>query len=88
MKLIIQLISFLAILPMLPVMPKIYWNYWNLYQQHYPEPDPEIGDRIDSIDLDFISQDLPKLLASMRVGADRIQEIVRSLRNFSRTDEV
>ncbi|AFY68974.1 PAS/PAC sensor signal transduction histidine kinase [Thalassoporum mexicanum PCC 7367] len=58
-----------------------------MYQQYYPEPDSEISDRINAMDLEFISQDLPKLMSSMRVGADRIQEIVRSLRNFSRTDE-
>lgn len=58
-----------------------------LYQQHYLEPVPEIGEEIDAIDLDFIIEDLPKLLSSMRVGAERIREIVMSLRNFSRLDE-
>jgi two-component system, NtrC family, sensor kinase len=41
-----------------------------------------------SIDLDFIMADLPKLLASMKVGTDRIREIVLSLRNFSRLDQL
>src|SRR4028118_197983 len=39
------------------------------------------------MDLAFLRNDLPKLIASMRVGADRIGEIVQSLRNFSRLDE-
>jgi PAS domain S-box-containing protein len=58
-----------------------------LYQQYYPVPNPAIRDEVDSIDLDFLVEDLPKLLASMRVGAERIQQIVASLRNFSRMDE-
>lgn len=62
-------------------------NLLTLYQQHYPQPNPEIQDAIEEIDLAFLSEDLPKLLNSMKVGADRIQTIVRSLRNFSRMDE-
>ncbi|MEB3829555.1 CHASE domain-containing protein [Phormidium sp. CCY1219] len=58
-----------------------------LYQQHYPEPVSEIQDQAEAIDLDFIIEDLPKTLSSMQVGADRIQQIVLSLRNFSRMDE-
>jgi signal transduction histidine kinase len=57
------------------------------YQQHYPNPDPEIQDYITEIDLEFLIEDLPKILSSMQVGADRIHEIVLSLRNFSRLDE-
>lgn len=59
----------------------------HLYQQRYPQPDVEIQYEIDAIDLDFLIQDLPKVLFSMRVGAIRIREIVLSLRNFSRLDE-
>lgn len=58
-----------------------------LYQQFYPEPAPEIQELAESLDLDFIATDLPKLLSSMRIGADRIRQIVLSLRNFSRLDE-
>jgi len=58
-----------------------------LYQLHYAQPIPEVQARINEIDLDFVTEDLPKLLSSMRMGADRIQKIVRSLRNFSRMDE-
>lgn len=58
-----------------------------LYQKHYPKPHPEIERHQDFIDLEFIIDDLPKLLSSMEVGADRIREIVLSLRNFSRLDE-
>ena len=58
-----------------------------LYQQHYPDPTPEIQDKIEMIELTFLAEDLPKLLSSMRMGVDRIREIVVSLRNFSRLDE-
>ncbi|MBD1861873.1 MULTISPECIES: ATP-binding protein [Trichocoleus] len=58
-----------------------------LYQRQFPHPTPEIAEEIEAIDLDFLLADLPKLLASMKVGADRIQKIVLSLRNFSRMDE-
>jgi signal transduction histidine kinase len=58
-----------------------------LYQQEYPNPTPEILDEIEAIDLNFIRSDLPKMLSSIKVGTQRICEIVRSLRNFSRLDE-
>ncbi len=57
------------------------------YQQVLPHATPEIQREVDAIDLEFLMEDLPRLLASMRVGADRILEIVKSLRNFSRLDE-
>lgn len=59
----------------------------NLYQQHFPNPPTEIKVEIDAIDLDFLQKDLIKLLNSMRIGTDRIQGIVHSLKNFSRHDE-
>jgi signal transduction histidine kinase len=58
-----------------------------LYQQHYSSPHPEIESEAQAIDLEFLLEDLPKLLSSMRVGADRIRQIVASLRTFSRMDE-
>jgi len=59
----------------------------SLYQQHYPQPAAEIQAEVEKIDLDFLITDLPKLLQSMKMGADRIHQIVLSLRNFSRFDE-
>jgi two-component system, NtrC family, sensor kinase len=58
-----------------------------LYQEFYANPAPEIKKYIDKIELDFLLDDLPKILRSMQVGAERISEIVLSLRNFSRLDE-
>ena len=62
-------------------------NLLQLYQHYYPQPVTEIQAEVEAIDLDFLIEDLPKLLASMKVGAERIRQIVLSLRNFSRLDE-
>lgn len=62
-------------------------NFVQLYQQHYPDPTPEIQTAAAAIDLEFVQVDLPKMLDSMKMGTDRIRQIVLSLRNFSRTDE-
>ncbi|MFQ3615980.1 MAG: ATP-binding protein [Cyanobacteriota bacterium] len=58
-----------------------------LYQQEYPQVSPKIQQKIESIDLSFLQDDLPKILESMRIGTQRIRQIVLSLRNFSRLDE-
>ncbi|AKG24497.1 hypothetical protein IJ00_06755 [Calothrix sp. 336/3] len=57
------------------------------YQQVYQQPESLITDCIEEIDLEYLKQDLPQLIDSMKVGAIRIREIVKSLRNFSRLDE-
>ncbi|MBD0304080.1 MAG: HAMP domain-containing histidine kinase, partial [Tolypothrix sp. T3-bin4] len=62
-------------------------NLIDRYQQHYPNPVEDVQECIEDIDLDFLLEDLPKILSSMQMGADRIHEIVLSLRNFSRVDE-
>lgn len=62
-------------------------NLLQLYAKHYPHPVPEIQEEIELIDLEFLMEDLPKMLSSMKMGADRIRKIVLSLRNFSRLDE-
>lgn len=58
-----------------------------IYQHLLPPSDLGLQNKTKAIDLDFIMADLPRLLTSMRVGAERICEIVRSLQNFSRLDE-
>ncbi|QLE49843.1 GAF domain-containing protein [Nostoc sp. C057] len=59
----------------------------DLYLQNTPNPSPEIRDRTFEIDLEFLIEDLPKTLSSMKIGVDRIRQIVLGLRNFSRLDE-
>ena len=58
-----------------------------LYQRYYPQPFPEIAETLEEIDADFIGEDFPRIMASMQEGANRIKQIVLSLRNFSRLDE-
>ena len=58
-----------------------------IYQQQYPNPTPSVQAKLQEIDLEFITEDLPNILKSMNFGAERIRQIVLSLRNFSRLDE-
>jgi PAS domain S-box-containing protein len=58
-----------------------------LYRHHYPKPVKEIAEQLERIEPDFLAEDFPKLLASMTQGANRISQIVLSLRNFARLDE-
>jgi len=62
-------------------------NLIELYQKHYPQTAEEIEEEIEAIDLEFLKDDLPRLIGSMKVGSERIKEIVKSLRTFSRMDE-
>ncbi|MCC5660437.1 GAF domain-containing protein [Nostoc sp. XA010] len=59
----------------------------HLYSQSTPNPSLEIRDRALEIDLEFMIEDLPKTLSSMKIGIDRIRQIVLGLRNFSRLDQ-
>ena len=58
-----------------------------LNQQELSSPGEDIEEKLEDMELDFVKEDLPKILASMKMGATRIREIVLSLRNFSRLDE-
>ncbi|WP_073071733.1 sensor histidine kinase [Phormidesmis priestleyi] len=58
-----------------------------LYQKHSLNPHSEIREQAAAIDMEFLTEDLPKVFDSMRMGVDRIREIVLSLRNFSRLDQ-
>ena len=57
------------------------------YQKCYPKPEEALQEHLDSLDIDFVAEDAYKLLESLKIGADRIRQIVLSLRNFSRLDE-
>ena len=59
----------------------------HLYEDQYNPPLLIIQDKIQSIELDFLLQDIPQVFQSMWIGAERILEIVKSLRTFSRLDE-
>ncbi|WP_283757622.1 AAA family ATPase [Roseofilum casamattae] len=59
----------------------------DVYQTEYPQENETVEDEIEAIDLEFVREDLPKLLNSMNLGVDRIRNISTSLRTFSRTDK-
>ncbi len=58
----------------------------HLYQQQFPHPGAEISAHAGEIELDYLVSDLPTLISSMKEGTDRIRNISRSLRIFSRSD--
>jgi signal transduction histidine kinase len=60
----------------------------HLYQEEYPHPTPRIQAELELTDLEFLESDLLKLLNSMNFGARRIREIIKSMRIFSRSDDV
>lgn len=62
-------------------------NMIKLYQEEYPEPSSKLQEEFTAINLDFMIEDLCKLISSMKFGTERIREIVLSLRNFSRLDQ-
>ncbi len=57
-----------------------------LYRKYFPNPGYEINKEIEVIDVEHLLEDLPKVISSMKLGTDRIQGIMQSLRKFSRTD--
>lgn len=59
----------------------------HLYQKEHAQPSAQLTELINEVDFDFVEEDLPKLLSSMKTGTQRIRDIVLSLRNFSRLDE-
>jgi len=62
------------------------FGVFDLVQEKYPQLHPDIQAEIENIELDYIREDLPKLVSSMREGVNRIKDISTSLRTFSRAD--
>ncbi|MEG4119801.1 AAA family ATPase [Microcoleus sp. N9_B4] len=62
-------------------------EYLQLYQEKFPSPGEEIEEKAEESDIEYLLEDLPKMLHSMQVGCDRIQGISTSLRTFSRADK-
>ena len=57
-----------------------------LYQKYFSHPPDPVQEKITEIDLEFLTQDLKKMLRSMQQGASRVKDIVLTLRTFSRLD--
>ncbi|NES03653.1 MAG: HAMP domain-containing protein [Okeania sp. SIO2F4] len=62
-------------------------DFVELVQQCYPNPSSEIEDWADEVEFEFLQEDLPKTINSIKIGTKRVRDIVLSLRNFSRLDE-
>ncbi|MGI0486185.1 sensor histidine kinase [Pantanalinema rosaneae CENA516] len=62
-------------------------KFAQLFQAHYPQPVPVLQEQLEEMDVEFLLEDMPKLVSSMKLGVERIRQIVLSLRNFSRLDE-
>jgi signal transduction histidine kinase len=61
-------------------------EHLRLYHQQFPDGDEKINHHAEAIDLEYLIEDLPELIASMKTGTDRIRLLSQSLRTFSRAD--
>lgn len=61
-------------------------HHLQLYQEKYPDPGSDIEQNAENIDLEYLLSDLPDMLSSMKMGAERIRNISNSLRTFYRGD--
>ncbi|MEG4202007.1 AAA family ATPase [Microcoleus sp. Pol12A5] len=62
-------------------------KYLQVYQEKFPHPGDDIEQIAEELDIEYLLEDLPKMLNSMQIGCDRIQGISTSLRTFSRSDK-
>jgi two-component system, NtrC family, sensor kinase len=58
-----------------------------IYQEDYPNPGSHLTTYLEEVDFNFIKEDLPKTLSSIKIGSDSMHQLVLSLRDFSRKDE-
>jgi signal transduction histidine kinase len=63
-------------------------NFIELYQQYHPQPHPQIQEWMEEVDIDYLQADLPKLMSSLKLGSERIRQLVVSLNKFSRLDKL
>lgn len=57
------------------------------YQSSYSDEAPAVQAALEEVEIDFVLEDLPRIMDSMKLGAERIRELVLTLRNFYRLDE-
>jgi signal transduction histidine kinase len=58
----------------------------NLYIEKLPNPGEDITELLEDIDLEYVREDMPKLVRSMKEGVNRLRDISSSLRTFARSD--
>ncbi|MEX0267776.1 sensor histidine kinase [Leptolyngbyaceae cyanobacterium UHCC 1019] len=59
----------------------------SVYEQEYPQLIPAIAELKEELEFDFLIQDLPQIVTSIKIGAGRLKKIISALRNFSHVDE-
>ncbi|MEM9806358.1 MAG: AAA family ATPase [Cyanobacteria bacterium P01_D01_bin.56] len=57
-----------------------------LYARQFPNPGSDIENELETVELDYVREDLPQLIRAMEDSGERIKSISRSLRTFSRAD--
>lgn len=57
------------------------------WDEEVPQTPSAVLEKSEEIEFEFLKEDLPKLLESMKVSAERAKAIVYSLKDFSRLDE-
>jgi len=62
-------------------------EHLKLYQGSLLNPNDQIKEHAEEIDLDYTLEDLPKIIDSMVMACDRLKNISTSLRTFSRADK-
>ncbi|NES79122.1 MULTISPECIES: histidine kinase dimerization/phospho-acceptor domain-containing protein [unclassified Okeania] len=61
-------------------------NHIKLYQKQFPNPGLIIEKGAEEMDIDFLIEELPKILFSVKKTSERISKISVSLRSFARAD--
>lgn len=57
------------------------------YEAAYPEPTDSVVEKREEVEIEFLAEDATKIMSSMKMGTQRVRDIIVSLRNFSRLDE-
>ncbi|NEO51804.1 MAG: AAA family ATPase [Okeania sp. SIO3B5] len=57
-----------------------------LYENKFPHPGKEVQKELEEFELEYVREDLPKLVRSMKDAGNRIKSISKSLSTFSRAD--
>lgn len=65
---------------------QVLLKHLNLYQEKFKNAGQDIEDHAEEVELDYLIEDLPAMLDSMKIGTDRIRNLSISLRTFSRLD--
>jgi hypothetical protein len=58
------------------------------YEAHLPNPPPALISLREQLEVDYLRQDLPCTVTSLRKGAERLSKLASSLQNFCHIDEV